>query len=72
MIRWCTLGDRRHSDGTVIVDAKPDNFIKTLAGLIPIDLQMSQFSPEQLKAAGLTSDSSAPIIFIPRLGATAE
>ena len=56
----------RPSDGTVIVDAKPDNFIKTPAGLIPIDLQMAQFSPEQLKAAGLTSESSAPIIFIPR------
>ena len=33
---------------------------------LPIDLQMAQFSPEQLKAAGLTSDSSAPIILIPR------
>jgi hypothetical protein len=50
----------------VIVDAKPDNFIKTPAGLIPIDLQMAQFSPEQLKAAGLGSDPSAPVIFIPR------
>jgi hypothetical protein len=60
------FGWYRPTDGTVIVDAKPDNFIRTSAGLIPIDLQMAQFSPEQLNAAGLTSDSSAPIIFIPR------
>jgi len=44
----------------------PDNFIRSNGGLLPIDLQMAQFSPEQLKAAGLASDSSAPIIFIPR------
>ena len=60
------FGWYRPADGSVIVDAKPDNFIKTSAGLIPIDLQMAQFSPEQLKAAGLTSDSTTPIIFIPR------
>jgi hypothetical protein len=56
----------RPTDGSVIVDAKPDNFIKTSEGLIPIDLQMVQFNLEQLQAAGLTSDASAPIIFIPR------
>jgi len=60
------FGWYRPTDGSVIVDAKPDNFIKTSEGLIPIDLQMAQFSPEQLQAAGLTSDASAPIIFIPR------
>jgi hypothetical protein len=56
----------RPEDGVVIVDAKPDNFIQTTEGLIPIDLQMAQFSPEQLIAAGLNSDSSSPVIFIPR------
>ena len=56
----------RPDDGVVIVDAKPDNFIQTPEGLMPIDLQMAQFTPEQMKAANLTTDSSAPIIFIPR------
>jgi hypothetical protein len=60
------FGWYRFSDRVVIVDAKPDNFIKTSAGLIPIDLQMAQFSAEQMKTAGLISDASAPIIFIPR------
>lgn len=60
------FGWYRPTDGSVIVDAKPDNFIKTSEGLIPIDLQMAQFTPAQLQAAGLTSDASAPIIFIPR------
>ncbi len=56
----------RPADGTVIVDAKPDNFIRTKEGLIPIDLQMAQFTPEQLTAAGLTAKASDPVIFIPR------
>lgn len=60
------FGWYRPSDRVVIVDAKPDNFIRTSAGLIPIDLQMAQFTPEQLNAAGLTSDPSTPVIFIPR------
>jgi hypothetical protein len=60
------FGWYRPEDGVVIVDAKPDNFIRSNEGLLPIDLQMAQFSPGQLKAAGLTSDSSTPIIFIPR------
>ena len=60
------FGWYRPTDGSVIVDAKPDNFIQTREGLIPIDLQMAQFTPEQLKTAGLTSDPSAPVIFIPR------
>ena len=59
------FGWYRPEDGVVIVDAKPDNFIRSNEGLLPIDLQMAQFSPEQLKAAGLTADSSTPIIFIP-------
>jgi hypothetical protein len=60
------FGWYRPTDGSVIVDAKPDNFIQTREGLIPIDLQMAQFTPEQLKTAGLTSDASSPVIFIPR------
>ena len=59
------FGWYRPTDGSVIVDAKPDNFIKTSEGLIPIDLQMAQFTPTQLQAAGLTSDVSTPVIFIP-------
>lgn len=56
----------RPDDGIVIVDAKPDNFIQTSEGLMPIDLQMAQFSPEQMKAANLTTDPFSPVIFIPR------
>jgi hypothetical protein len=43
----------RKEDGMIVVDAKPDNFIKTAVGLVPIDLQMAQFTPEEMKAAGL-------------------
>jgi hypothetical protein len=43
----------RREDRLIVVDAKPDNFIKTAAGLIPIDLQMAQFTPEEMKTAGL-------------------
>jgi len=43
----------RPNDGVVIVDAKPDNFIKTTMGLVPIDLQIAQFTEEQLGGAGL-------------------
>jgi hypothetical protein len=57
---------RQHEDRIVIVDAKPDNFIQTPKSLIPIDLQMAQFDPDQLELAGLKSDSSSPVIFIPR------
>jgi hypothetical protein len=32
----------RPVDGIAVVDAKPDNFILTKDGVIPIDLQMSQ------------------------------
>ncbi len=60
------FGWYRPEDGVVIVDAKPDNFIRSNEGLLPIDLQMAQFSPEELTAAGLNSNSSDPIIFIPR------
>jgi hypothetical protein len=37
----------------VIVDAKPDNFVKTQLGVVPIDLQMAVFSKEQAREAGL-------------------
>jgi hypothetical protein len=56
----------RPEDRVVIVDAKPDNFIQTPKGLMPIDLQMAQFDPEQLESAGLKSDASSPVIYIPR------
>ena len=51
---WC-----RTADGVIIVDAKPDNFIKTIFGLVPIDLQMAQFSIRQMKEIGL--DPPAPL-----------
>lgn len=60
------FGWYRLEDGVVIVDAKPDNFIKTHEGLIPIDLQMAQFDEKQLAAAGLRPEPGAPVIFIPR------
>jgi hypothetical protein len=48
------FGWYRPADGVVIVDAKPDNFIQTAAGLVPIDLQMAVFTPAQLQQAGLS------------------
>lgn len=60
------FGWYRPQDGVVIVDAKPDNFIRTPAGVIPIDLQMALFSQEELKRAGLDPHIEAPVIFIPR------
>jgi hypothetical protein len=59
------FGWYRPDDGVVIVDAKPDNFIRTPEGIIPIDLQLAQFTEDQLIAAGLRSDPAAPVIFIP-------
>lgn len=35
------------------MDAKPDNFIRTSVGLVPIDLLIAQFTSEEMKAAGL-------------------
>lgn len=60
------FGWYRPEDRVVIVDAKPDNFILTDAGLVPIDLQMSQFSECEVEEAGLRGDVDAPVIFIPR------
>jgi len=48
------FGWYRPADGVVIVDAKPDNFIKTAAGLVPIDLQMAVFGEKQVIEAGLS------------------
>lgn len=59
------FGWYRFEDGVVIVDAKPDNFIMTDAGLIPIDLQMSQFDSEELTKAGLIDSADSPVIYIP-------
>ena len=47
------FGWYREADGVVIVDAKPDNFVKTQLGVVPIDLQMAVFSKEQAREAGL-------------------
>lgn len=49
----------RAEDGVVIVDAKPDNFIQTEAGLVPIDLQMAVFSEQEVMDAGLHSMNEA-------------
>lgn len=38
----------RRADGVLIVDAKPDNFLKTQEGIVPIDLQMSSVAPDAL------------------------
>ena len=32
----------KHEDGTIVLDAKPDNFIKSESGIIPIDLQITR------------------------------
>jgi|GEM_PF-1269087 len=45
----------RPSDRVVIVDAKTDNFVKINVGVIPLDLQMAVFTPEQVAEAGLDS-----------------
>lgn len=47
------FGWYRPADGVVVTDAKPDNFVKLPEGIVPIDLQMSIFTPMELKAAGL-------------------
>jgi hypothetical protein len=55
----------RPSDGIAIVDAKPDNFVKTATGKVqPFDLQIRQFPPEELVKNGLITEkelrSAAP------------
>ncbi len=60
------FGWYRPEDRVIIVDAKPDNFVLTDSGLVPIDLQMIQFTEDQLIEADLSGDPTAPVIFIPR------
>ncbi len=48
------FGWYRESDRAVVVDAKPDNFIATAAGIIALDLQMAVFSPAEAVEAGLS------------------
>lgn len=36
------FGWSREDDGITIIDARPDNFIKSVAGVVPIDLVVSQ------------------------------
>lgn len=38
----------RREDGVLVVDAKPDNFMKTQGGVTPVDLQMSTVPPYKL------------------------
>lgn len=38
----------RREDGVLLVDAKPDNFMKTQAGVTPVDLQMSRVQLREL------------------------
>ncbi len=59
-VRGSYFGWFRAADGVVIVDAKPDNFIRTTEGILPIDLQMAQFTPQQLAEAGLLDWESLP------------
>lgn len=44
------------SDGTIVSDARPDNFVNTDKGVVPIDLQVSQ--PNQ---SSLATEESAPV-----------
>ena len=60
------FGWYRSADGIVIVDAKPDNFINTSDGLVPIDLQLAKLTAEDLADASLSPENDAPVIFIPR------
>ena len=56
----------RPADGVVIVDAKPDNFIKTQAGIVALDLQLSVFDEEDVRNAGLSTDDGLRQLYIPR------
>lgn len=58
------FGWYRVSDGMAIVDAKPDNFVLTTAGIMALDLQMAQFTEEVAEAAGLQPPPADPIPLI--------
>ncbi|MBI3877546.1 MAG: hypothetical protein HY300_16570 [Verrucomicrobia bacterium] len=45
------FGWHRPSDGVKIVDARPDNFIKSVEGVVPIDLVIEQLPPAAHAAA---------------------
>jgi hypothetical protein len=47
------FGWYRPSDRLVIIDAKPDNFIKHEGKVTPLDLQMADFSEEEVRRSGL-------------------
>ena len=50
------FGARNHgyvhatADGVLIVDAKPDNFIRTESDIVPIDLQMAITDPRNRRS----------------------
>jgi hypothetical protein len=50
------FGWYRSVDNIVIVDAKPDNFVLNRTGLTPIDLQMAQFTSEEMRKSGLDAE----------------
>jgi hypothetical protein len=43
----------RRADAVLVVDAKPDNFSKTHAGITPVDLQMSRAKLQELTSLTL-------------------
>lgn len=59
------FGWYRQEDRVAVVDAKPDNFIATSEGIIPLDLQMAQFTVEQEASAGLIATCEASLIVRP-------
>ena len=44
-VRGSYFGWVRPQDGVIITDAKPDNFVLTAVGIVPIDLQIAQVNP---------------------------
>jgi hypothetical protein len=52
----------RREDGVLIVDAKPDNFMKTQNGVTPIDLQMSSVLLDDLPPVAVVEDDT-PTLF---------
>lgn len=48
------------SDGVLVTDARPDNFIKTKEGIVPIDLQISQASAPQASISATGEPARTP------------
>lgn len=44
------------SDGVVVVDAKPDNFVITESGVSPVDLQIAVFTPAEMEEIGPSAE----------------